>query len=197
FGSQSFSDLISRSSAVNAIMDQDKNIMEEHAADKKALEDKQTEVKENKKEVESEKEKQEKQKKELEGLKDTLAKQKKEKEKLKAQLEEEYEELEEYNLSLEEEQQIIKDQEAALEKAKKLAEQEKHKLIKQQKQTEKSKSTGNSGNSISRGKGTFIWPVGGKVTSEFGPRWGRPRSEERRVGKEDRSGSADVKVTNK
>ncbi|QGS69170.1 hypothetical protein CV093_15035 [Oceanobacillus sp. 143] len=44
FGAQSFGDFISRSSAVNTIMDQDKTIMEEQAADKKTLEDNKEEV---------------------------------------------------------------------------------------------------------------------------------------------------------
>src|SRR5699024_9691319 len=43
-GSQSFSELISRSTAVNSIMDQDKNIMEEQFADQQASEAKQVEV---------------------------------------------------------------------------------------------------------------------------------------------------------
>src|SRR5699024_7882937 len=39
-GSQNLADLIVRSTAVNSIMDQDKSIMEEHARDKKELEEK-------------------------------------------------------------------------------------------------------------------------------------------------------------
>src|SRR5690625_164306 len=173
FGSQSFTDLITRSSAVNAIMDQDKNIMEEHAADQLALEEKQVEVKEKKKEVELQKEKQEEQKENLEGLKNKLDDQKAEKEKIKAQLEEEFEELEEYNLSLEEEQAIISNQALALEKAKKLAEEEKknaeaEEKAKAQDNNNKATSGGQSGQPApSGGSGIFNRPMNGYLTSEF------------------------------
>jgi len=165
-GSQSFNDLISRSTAINSIMDQDKNIMEEHAKDKQALEQKQKEVSSKKSEVEAQKEKQEKQKAKLEGLKNKLDEQKKEKEKLQAQLEEEYEELEEYNLTLEEEQQLIDSQAAVIEKAKQLAESEKNKL--EQEQQNQQQSTKNNQPVIS--SSGFIWPTSGKVSSGFGPR---------------------------
>src|SRR5690625_3098550 len=170
FGSQSFTDLITRSSAVNAIMDQDKNIMEEHAADQLALEEKQAEVKEKKKEVELQKEKQEDQKENLEGLKNKLDDQKAEKEKIKAQLEEEYKELEYASLSLKEEEELIEKQAAVLEEAKKLMESEKKSLLQQNQNNLTSGGSNNSGSKGQVSSSGFIWPTDSRnVTSSFDP----------------------------
>src|SRR5690625_1002229 len=83
FGSQSFGDFISRAFAVNTIMDQDKNIMEEQQADKDSLEDKQGEVEEKREEVTEQKVALEDQKSELVTLKKQLDQQMEEKETLK------------------------------------------------------------------------------------------------------------------
>lgn len=168
-GSQSFNDLITRSSAVNSIMDQDKLIMDEHTADQLALEQKQTEVEEKKKSVESKKKEQESQKAKLEGLQSQLDEQVAEKERLKKELEKEYEELEEVELTLEEEQQLINSQAAVIEKAKQLAEEEKNKLQQQQQQQTTGNTTGNAQSTVKSSSG-FIWPTSGKVTSGYGPR---------------------------
>lgn len=128
FGSQSFGDFISRTFAVNTIMDQDKTIMEEQEADKESLESKQDEVEEKREEVKGQKVALESQKAELVTLKSQLDKQVDEKETLMAQLEEEYGELEDYKLSLEEEAQILAAEATAVAKAKQLAESEKSNL---------------------------------------------------------------------
>ena len=182
-GSQSFSDLITRSTAVNSIMDQDKNIMEEQIADQQALAAKQKEVEAKKENVESKKAALEEQKDSLQGLKNQLDEQKAEKKSIQEKLVAEYEELEEYNLSLEEEQQLIDNQAAVIEKAKQLAEEEKAKLEREaaekansqnQGQTNNSSTSssgGSSNNSVIRtGNGTFIWPTaGGYMSSPFRP----------------------------
>lgn len=127
-GSQSFGDFISRVFAVNTIMDQDKNIMEEHETDKDSLENKQVEVEEKREEVKEQKVALESQKDELVALKTQLDNQMAEKETLIAQLEEEHGELEEYKLSLEEEEQVLSAEASAIAKAKQLAENEKSNL---------------------------------------------------------------------
>ncbi|MFD1038868.1 murein hydrolase activator EnvC family protein [Virgibacillus byunsanensis] len=166
-GSQSFGDFISRSSAVNTIMDQDKNIMETHLAEKKQvetkkaeLEKKKTDMEAKKVEVEDKKTALEGQKNELVSLKGQLDSQMAEKEKLQAKLEEEHQHLEELNMSLEEQQRVLKNQEAAVREAKKSA---KGKL---QQFAAKDKSSGLSAG----GNGIFKWPAQGRFSSGYGPR---------------------------
>ncbi|SEP91218.1 N-terminal domain of peptidoglycan hydrolase CwlO-containing protein [Virgibacillus subterraneus] len=169
-GSRNFGDFISRTSAVNTIMDQDKNIMEEHMAEKKLMEEKKVEVEQKKDEIEQKKaEVEEKkaslvnQKSELESLKSTLDDQAAEKEKLMAELEEEHNHLEEYKMSLAEQKQVLNDQAAVIEKAKKSA------LAQLAK--EKNKNSSSSGASLSAGgSGIFSWPSQGRLSSTYGSR---------------------------
>lgn len=199
-GSQNFNDLITRSSAVNSIMDQDKRIMEEQRRDQEALVNKQKEVEKKKTEVEAVKEKQEKQKEKLVDLQGKLDKQNKEKEQIKKKLKKEYKELEAYSLTLEEENEILEEQAIALEKAKELANSEKYKLeekarkereaeiARQQALANKNNNSGksssgksSSGKTVQQespikvsGGGLFNWPTNTRsVSSPFGPRWGR------------------------
>ena len=168
-GSENFSDFISRSSAVNTIMDQDKSIMEEHARDKRNLEKKQTEMENKKAEVEEKKASLEEKKKELTTLQMQFDQQKKEQQNLMKKLEEEYGILEDHKLSVEEEQKLIAAQAASLEKAKQLAEQQKEKLKKEAEQA--NSNSGSGGNKVSSGgSGNFIWPASGRFSSGFGPR---------------------------
>ncbi|TQS74815.1 peptidoglycan DD-metalloendopeptidase family protein [Ornithinibacillus gellani] len=127
-GSKSFGEFISRSSAVNTIMDQDKNIMEIHAQEKVDLQVKQVDVEAKKMDVEKKKVALEDQKGELVALKSQLDKQMSKKESLIVQLEEEHDELEDYKLTLTEEQKILDEQAVAIQKAKELAQAEKGKL---------------------------------------------------------------------
>ncbi|WP_099159890.1 murein hydrolase activator EnvC family protein [Virgibacillus ndiopensis] len=163
-GSKSFGDFISRSTAVNTIMDQDKNIMETHAAEKKELEDKKIKVEEKKAAMED-------QKKELESLKVQLNDQMAEKEKLMEKLEEQHESLEDYKISLADEQELLRKQEIALQKAMKLAEQQKAELEQLAKERA-AKAKANSGSTTSSGPvitgGNFIWPASGSRSSNFG-----------------------------
>ncbi|WP_163970535.1 murein hydrolase activator EnvC family protein [Oceanobacillus halotolerans] len=177
-GSKSFGDFINRSSAVNTIMDQDKNIMEIHAADKKEMEEKKVEVEDSKEEVEAKKVALEEQKGELESLKVQLNDQMATKESLMAQLEEEQQHLEEHKMSLAEEQELKEAREEAVkiameqqkEKLEQLAEQEKQK----QQQTNNNQSSDNNANQqvAPSGNGSFSWPVNGYITDYFGTRGG-------------------------
>lgn len=181
-GSQSFGDFISRAFAVNTIMDQDKNIMEEHQSDKESLEDKQVEVEEKREEVKEQKVALESQKAELVTLKSQLDSQMAEKETLMAQLEEEHEELEEYKLSLEEEQQILAAEASAIAKAKQLAENEKSNLEQlareeaarkkaaEEKAAREKESQEQVGQTppVSSGNGMFITPTSGRISSHYG-----------------------------
>ncbi len=127
-GAKSFSDLISRSTAVNTVMDSDKVIMEEHAKDKKALETKEKQVQENKKSLEKKRKNQVKEKEKLADLKKELTNQKKKQAKIKAELEEKYEDLVFAELTLEEEEALIAGEASALEQAKQVAKNEKTRL---------------------------------------------------------------------
>ncbi|RDW15679.1 murein hydrolase activator EnvC family protein [Oceanobacillus chungangensis] len=128
FGAQSFGDFISRSSAVNTIMDQDKTIMEEQAADKKTLEENKVEVEVKKVAVEDKKKLIEGQKQELVALKGQLDGQMDEKATLMAQLEEEHGQLEEIKLTLEDEQEILRAEEISKAQAIALAQNKKGEL---------------------------------------------------------------------
>lgn len=186
FGSQSFGDFISRAFAVNTIIDQDKTILEEHAADKVSLENKQTEVEGKKAEVEEQKMALESQKSELLTLKSQLDNQMNKKSVLMAQLEEEHEELEEYKVSIEEETAALAAQDAAIKKAKQIALSEKsnleqlalEKAAKEKAEREKAAKAQTKGSpavsspppAISSGNGVFIVPTSGRVSSSFGYR---------------------------
>ncbi|MFA1822172.1 peptidoglycan DD-metalloendopeptidase family protein [Virgibacillus oceani] len=177
-GSQSFGDFISRATAVNTIMDQDKSIMEAQTRDKQELEENKREVEESKQEVEEKKLVLEEQKDELVVLVEQLDEQMAEKESLMAQLQEEYESLEEEMLTLNEEQELIAAQAEAVERSKQLAESEKGNLEQKAKeeteQQVQATSTGGSGNTPNVGSGggdaIFIWPASGTFTSDFGNR---------------------------
>ena len=175
FGAKSFGDFISRATAVTTIMNQDKDILEQQAADKQVLESHKTEVEAKKSEVEDRKVALENQKQELVGLKSKLDQQLAEKETLMAKLEEEEQVLENHKMSVEEEQQLMASQEAALEKAKQLAEQELQQLAKQQeeqKQQSQPTSSGNNAPPAGGGNGLFAWPASGYITDYFGTRGG-------------------------
>ncbi|MDY0408906.1 murein hydrolase activator EnvC family protein [Paracerasibacillus soli] len=187
-GSKSFSDFISRSTAVTKIMDSDQSIMEALEDDrielqikKVQLEEKTEEVKRSKKKVEIKKSELEEQKQELNTLKKQLDKQLAEKKIVQKKLKKEQKELEEYKISLEDEKEILQKQAVALEKAKKLAEQEK-KNIEEQEKRERQRAKNNNNHSGgsktppnvgSSGNGLFRTPVPYCYTSPFGYRWGK------------------------
>lgn len=149
-GSQNFSDFISRSLAVNTIMDQDQLIIDEHKADKASLEKKQNKLVDQKKSLKEQKDELEEQKAELVTLKSHLDQQSAKRKKLMKQLKIEYDQLEEHKMSLEEEQNILKEQE-------RIIQQEKGKL-----QQLRSNTGG--------GSGVLRWPTNGRISSPYGQR---------------------------
>ncbi|SET09902.1 Peptidase family M23 [Oceanobacillus limi] len=167
-GSSSFADFISRTAAVNVMMDQDKAIMESLNEDRITVENKKTQVEDNKTEVEAKKVEVEdkklaleNQKEELVALQGQLDQQMAEKESLMAQLEEEHEHLEEIELTLEEEQEILRAEASAKQKAIAMAERELEQL---NKNDNEQASSGNP-------NGIFIHPANGRISSQFGMRY--------------------------
>ncbi|WP_042142681.1 murein hydrolase activator EnvC [Paucisalibacillus sp. EB02] len=168
-GSKSFSDFISRTAAVNIMMDQDKAILESLANDKKEVENKKVTVESNKKDIESKRQDVEDNKVALEGQKNELValenqldEQMAERQILLAQLEEEHHHLEQYVITLEDEQRFLAQQEEAAKKAQQIAEQQLAAL------SQKTEGTNTNASSPNAGTGNFIWPASGSRTSNFG-----------------------------
>ena len=199
-GAQSFSDFIDRVGAVAVILEADQAILKEQNADKAALEEKQTKVKNDLAELE-------KIRQELETLKANLDTQKEEKNQLMASLEKAEAEANEAKFSLEEEQDILAGQDAAIQRAIELEQQRQAELSKRQQekaaeqaaaQAQASSSSNTSGGSTATtqsnvstssdtsggstattqstvstvpvSSGAFTRPAAGSVTSGFGYR---------------------------
>ncbi|WP_270180101.1 murein hydrolase activator EnvC family protein [Alkalihalobacillus sp. CinArs1] len=186
-GASSFGDFVERVLALNTIAEQDKKILEEHKADKLAVEEKKAEVE---KKLASLEEK----KAELESLKKELSAQKAEKDKLMASLEHEEGELHDHMLDLNETAEILKAQEKAVQQEIKRAEEAARKAAAAREAAAKkaaaekaaAKKAATSNNSSSSNESTassepapavsssssFRWPTAGRVTSGIGQRWG-------------------------
>jgi len=163
-GAQSFTDLISRITAVSTIMEADKSIIEEHKRDHKLLND-------NKAKVEQEKEQIESLKAQLETTKSTLETKKAKKDQVMSQLKKEENEIEEYTMSLQEQQEVYANQEAAVKKAIELEKQRQAEAAKARQQTSaSSRSSGGSAPATLVTGGLFIRPTSGPITSGFGSR---------------------------
>ncbi|RNA67532.1 murein hydrolase activator EnvC family protein [Alteribacter keqinensis] len=219
-GAQNFGDLIERVNALSTISRQDRNILEQHIADKEALENAKVEL-------ETQLENLETQMNELEDLRADLEAQTAEKDRLVDSLEEKGASLKDAIVSLEEEQSILAAQEAAakeeleeweeeqrrLEEERKRKEEEERQRQKEEEERKKKEEeeaaaaaqssnsgssnsessnsgSSNTGSSSSSGSssspdrsasasapsdsgGTLGLPATGRVTSEYGPRWGR------------------------
>lgn len=175
-GAQDFGDFITRTTAVNKIMDQDKKIMEDFFEDKLILEDYKTELEEtkilvtkNKEDLDEKRDTLETQREQLvaersnlEALENQLAQQKTEKDNLLAQLQEEEQYIAEYKLSAEEEARILRNQQASFET-----------LLAQYKEQEKALQQTSANKPPAAGNSTFMRPASTAVSSEFGMRWGR------------------------
>lgn len=186
-GASSFGDFVERVLALNTIAEQDKKILEEHKADKLAVEEKKAEVE---KKLASLEEK----KTELESLKKELSAQKAEKDKLMASLEHEEGQLHDHMMDLNETAELLKAQERAVQQEIKRAEEAARKAAAERKAAAKkaaaekaAKAKANSSSSSSSNESTsssepapavstssasMRWPTAGRVSSGMGPRWG-------------------------
>lgn len=143
-GASNFSEFIERISVLHSIAQQDRNLLDEHIKDQKALETAKDELEEAALRLENQME-------ELAVLLEDIEKQLQEKEDIVANLEEQKIDTENFIVSQEEEMAIVESQEAA---AKKELEQ-----VKANQQTAQG------------GSGTLQWPTQGRtVTSSYGPR---------------------------
>lgn len=162
-GAQSFTDLISRITAVSTIIEADKSILEEQERDQKLLND-------NKAKVEQEKKQMENLKSQLEKTKSTLETKKAEKDQVMAQLKTEQNKIEEYTMSLQEQQEVYANQEAAVKKAIELAQKQAAAAKSQKHASSSNSSRGGSAPSSYATGGLFIRPTSGPITSGFGSR---------------------------
>ncbi|GEM02029.1 N-terminal domain of peptidoglycan hydrolase CwlO-containing protein [Halolactibacillus halophilus] len=180
FSAQSFSDFISRLTAVSKILDSDKNIMEIQKQDKLDLEEKRVEVETKKADLETKRAELTAAKEELESKKANLVAQKQDlariqeqlniqranQSDLMVQLEEEHAELEEYKVTLADQQEIKRKEAAALQQAIKNAEAEANKSEEQLGQESGDSASAGSGSS----GGVLFWPASTRrVTSSFNP----------------------------
>lgn len=169
-GSKNFSDFIDRASAVATIMQADQDIIKQHEADKKSLEDNQAKVEEELASVQT-------MLVDLENLNKQLNAQRAEKDQLLASLEQQEEEIHVHKMELQEEAQILAAQSAAIQQA--IA-------FEQKRQAEEAAAAAaaaannNSGSGGGGGStptapvtsGAFTLPANGTFTSGFGGRWG-------------------------
>lgn len=109
-GSKSFSDFIDRASAVATIMEADQDILRQHEADKKSLEENQLKVEQDLASVQ-------KMLAELEKMNQQLNAQREQKNQLLATLEQQEEEIHTHKMELQEEERVLAAQAAALQKA--------------------------------------------------------------------------------
>ncbi|WLD92955.1 murein hydrolase activator EnvC [Alkalihalobacillus sp. AL-G] len=154
-GSQSFGDFLDRVFALNQIAEQDKQILEAHRADKKAVE-------KAKKEVESKLEGLKKQMDELEALKDELNAKVQEKNALLSDLKAEEEQMHAHLHKLEDEADLLAKQQAAF-------------VAEKRRQEAARRAAANSGSTAATPTvtgGMFMKPAAGIYTSGFGQRWG-------------------------
>lgn len=182
-GSKNFSDFIDRASAVATIMEADQDILKQHEADKKSLEENQAKVEQELASVQTILA-------DLEKMNQQLNAQRAEKDQLLASLEKQEEEAHEHKMELQEEAQILAAQEAAIQQA--IA-------LEQKRQAEAAAAAAaakaaaeaaaaanaannNSGSGSGGGvvntetapvsSGAFTVPANGTFTSGFEPRWG-------------------------
>jgi peptidoglycan hydrolase CwlO-like protein len=170
-GSQSFSDFISRVSAVSTFVEADKELLKAHMEDKKLLEEKQAQLNNELAHLE-------KALIELESMKKQLNSQIEEKNKLMKQVQKEQEELHEELLELEDEAAVLAAQERAIKQAIEEWNRQQRELMEARKRSASSGGSSGSGGGSSAPMpavtgGMFMKPTTGVFTSGFGSRWGR------------------------
>jgi peptidoglycan hydrolase CwlO-like protein len=177
-GSQSFSDFISRVSAVTTFVEADKELLKAHMEDKKLLEEKQTQLSKELAHLEQALI-------ELESMKKQLNRQIDEKNKLMKQVQKEQEDLHEELLELEDEADVLAAQERAIKQAIEEWNRQQRELEEARKRAASSRSQGSGGSSSAGGGGgssapmpsvtggMFMKPTTGVLTSGFGTRWGK------------------------
>jgi peptidoglycan hydrolase CwlO-like protein len=184
-GSKNFSDFIDRASAVATILQADQDILKQHEADKKTLEEDQAQLEVELANVQT-------MLADLEEMNKKLNAQRAEKDKLLASLEEQEEEIHEHKMELQEEAQILASQSAAIQKAIAL-EQDRQAAAaaaaKAAAEAAAAAAAANNNNSAAGGgggggstptpppsvpvsSGAFTMPANGTFTSGFAPRWG-------------------------
>lgn len=171
-GSNSFVDFIDRFSAVNALLEADRQIIQDQKEDKQSLE-------EQKQKLEDKRQKLEEKKTELQNLKASLDRQKTEKSKLVDELEKEQEKLKSEKVLLEKEYSEALEISADLQKQI-IAEQNRIAEIARQEEARRKAAAaaaagnGNGGSSSSStvnapvSNGTWIKPTNGRLTSPYG-----------------------------
>nr|WP_106783792.1 M23 family metallopeptidase [Lysinibacillus timonensis] len=150
-GANSFVDFIDRFSAVNTLIEADRQIMQEQLDDQKLLE-------EQKLVLENTKKKLEEQQAELERLKESLSSQKAEKDKYMNELEVEQEKLSKEKQLLEEEYSEYLD----------LSKELQQKIIQEQQRQLEALKAQNGGSIPNTSDGTFMKPTNGRLTSPWG-----------------------------
>lgn len=174
-GSNSFVDFIDRFSAVNSLLEADRQIIRDQKQDKQTLE-------EQKQVLEGKRQKLEEQKAKLEGLKASLDGQKKEKNTLVDQLEKEQEKLKSEKVLLEKEysealeisaelqQKIISEQNRLAEIARQQEAKRKAAAAAAAARNSGSSSGSSSGSTVNApvSEGTWIKPTNGRLTSPYG-----------------------------
>ncbi|AHN20600.1 murein hydrolase activator EnvC family protein [Lysinibacillus varians] len=171
-GSNSFVDFIDRFSAVNSLLEADRQIIRDQKQDKQTLE-------EQKQVLEGKRQKLEEQKAKLEGLKASLDGQKKEKNKLVDQLEKEQEKLKSEKVLLEKEYSEALEisaelQQKIISEQNRLAEIARQQEAKRKAAAAAAAAAGNSGSSSGStvnapaSEGTWIKPTNGRLTSPYG-----------------------------
>ncbi|MFJ7735945.1 murein hydrolase activator EnvC family protein [Lysinibacillus sp. NPDC097287] len=166
-GSNSFVDFIDRFSAVNALLEADRQIMRDQKEDKESLE-------EQKQSLENKRQKLEEKKTELQTLKSSLDGQKAEKNKLVDELEKEQEKLKSEKVLLEKEYSEALEISADLQKQI-VSEQNRLAEIARQEEARRkaAAAAGNSNNGSSSvnapvSNGTWVKPTNGRLTSPYG-----------------------------
>lgn len=150
-GANSFVDFIDRFSAVNTLIEADRQIMREQQEDQKKLEEQKLVLENTKKELEDKKD-------ELQRLKDSLSTQKSEKDKYIDELEAEQEKLKSEKALLEEEYSEYLDLSKELEQ----------KIIQEQQRQLEALKNQNGGSIPNTSDGTFMKPTNGVLTSPWG-----------------------------